>query len=533
MTQLNRREALKLGGAGVAVAALAPAAAHAAPTPYFQHGVASGDPLPQAVVLWTRVTPTPESLPGSGTGPSAEVGWQVAEDADFTAVVASGTLTTGPERDHTVKVDVQGLRPGTGYHYRFSYLDAHSPAGRTSTAPASGADVESLKFGVVSCSDWEVGYFGAYRHLAARDDLTGVIHLGDYIYEYAAAPAVDAKNVRLHQPAHEIITLADYRQRHAQYKTDPDLQALHARYPWMVVWDDHESANNAWEGGAQNHTPDTEGPWEARKAASRQAYDEWMPVRWGQGGVLQRSLRFGKLAELTLLDLRSHRSEQANGLAVDDPARTLTGRAQMDWLKQTLTESRTRWRLLGNSVMVSPLKLGAVTAEVLGPLTRLLGIPQGGLVLNSDQWDGYAADRAELLGHLRENGITNTVFLTGDIHTSWASEVPLKAATYPRSPSVATEFVVPSVASDNIDDMLGVRPRTVSLAAETAIANTNRHVRWTNLDSHGYCVLEVRREQVRMDWYFLADRKKADTSARKAVSFTGVSGTQKIKRVWG
>ncbi|GAA0960819.1 alkaline phosphatase D family protein [Actinocorallia libanotica] len=533
MTQLNRREALKLGGAGVAVAALAPAAAHAAPTPHFQHGVASGDPLPQAVVLWTRVTPTPESLPGSGTGPAVEVGWQVADDAGFTTVVASGVFTTGPERDHTVKVDVQGLRPDTGYHYRFSYLDAHSPVGRTATAPAPGADVASLKFGVVSCADWEAGFFGAYRHLAARDDLTGVIHLGDYLYEYAAASVVDDKNVRLHLPAHEIVALADYRRRHAQYKTDPDLQALHARCPWMTVWDDHESANNAWAEGAGNHTPGTEGSWAARKAASRQAYDEWMPIRWGQDGVLQRSLRFGQLAELTLLDLRSYRSEQASGPAVDDPARTLTGRAQMDWLKQTLAQSPTRWRLLGNSVMVSPLVLGAVTAKVLRPLTRLLGIPKGGIVLNSDQWDGYAADREELLGHLRENGITNTVFLTGDIHTSWANEVPLEAATYPVKPAVATEFVVPSVASANIDDMLDVEPRTVSLAAETAIANTNRHVRWTNLDDHGYCVLEVRREQVRMDWYFLADRRKPGTSVRKAVSFTSASGSQKLRRAWG
>jgi alkaline phosphatase D len=258
-----------------------------------------------------------------------------------------------------------------------------------------------------------------------------------------------------------------------------------------------------------------------------------MPIRWGAGGVLQRSLRFGRLAELTLLDLRSYRSLQAGGLAVDDPERTITGREQLDWLKQTLSQSQTRWRLLGNSVMVGPLAVGAVAAEVLGPLARLLGIPKGGIAFNPDQWDGYADDRAELLGHLKDNGITNTVFLTGDIHTSWAIEVPLKASTYPASPSVATEFVVPSVTSTNLDDILGVPPRTASLAAEAAIANTNRHIRWTNLDDHGYCVLEVRREQVRMDWYFLADRTKPDSKARKAVSFTSQSGSQKLKRAWG
>lgn len=536
MTHLNRREALKLGGAGVAVAALAPAAAHAAPpTAYFQHGVASGDPLPLAVVLWTRVTPTPESLPGSGAGPAVEVGWQVAEDAAFTAVVAEGAFATGPERDHTVKVDVQGLRPGTAYHYRFSFQGEPSPAGRTRTAPAENADVESLAFAVVSCSNWEAGHFGSYRLLAARDDLFGVIHLGDYIYEYAPRDfgTGDGGALREHVPAREIITLADYRQRHAQYKTDPDLRALHARHPWMIIWDDHEIANDTWSDGAQNHDPATEGSFAARKAASRQAYEEWMPVRFGDGGVLYRTLRFGQLAELTMLDLRSHRSKQTTGLAVDDPERTLTGGAQMEWLKSTLSGSRTRWRLVGNSVMIGPLVLGSLPAEVLGPLAELLGLPSGGYSLNPDQWDGYTADRRELLGHLNDEGIANTVFLTGDIHTSWAIEVPLKAGSYPKSPAVATEFVVPSVTSNNIDDILQVAPRTVSLAAEAAIATTNRHVRWSELDSHGYGVLTVRREQTRMDWYFLSDRTSPTATSRKAVSFTTASGSQKLKRAWG
>ncbi len=534
MTHLNRREALKLGGAGVAVAALAPAAAHAAPTP-FQHGVASGDPLPGAVILWTRVTPTPDSLPGSGAGPAAEVGWQIAEDAAFTTVAAQGVLTTGPEHDHTVKVDAQGLRPGTEYHYRFTYDGAHSPVGRTRTAPAEGADLDSLTFGVVSCSNWEAGYFSSYRLLAGRDDLFGVIHLGDYLYEYApgAYGTGGGGSVRAHVPAKETITLADYRQRHAQYKTDPDLQALHARHPWMIVWDDHEIANDTWSDGAENHDPATEGPFAARKAASRQAYHEWMPVRFGEGDVIYRALRFGKLAELVMMDLRSYRSQQTSGRAVDDTARTITGEAQMEWLKSALAASTTRWRLVGNSVMIGPLVLGATAAEVLGPLTELVGMPSGGYSLNPDQWDGYTADRKELLGHLNDNGIVNTVFLTGDIHTSWAIEVPLKAGSYPLTPAVATEFVVPSVTSNNIDDILGVAPRTASLAAEAAIANTNRHIRWSELDSHGYGVLTVRREQTRMDWYFLSDRTDPAATARKAVSFTTASGAVKLKRAWG
>ncbi|WP_433334575.1 alkaline phosphatase D family protein [Spirillospora sp. CA-294931] len=532
MTQLNRRDVLKAGGAGIVAATVVPGLAQAAPTPYFRHGIASGDPLPDAVVLWTRVTPTAESLPGSGQGPVVPVTWQVAADAGFQRIVRSGTVETGPERDHTVKVDARGLAAGTAYHYRFLLDGVASPTGRTRTAPAYDADVAALRFGVASCSNWEAGHFAAYRHLAARADLFGVLHLGDYIYEYGAGDfAAGGKVVRPNVPAHEILTLADYRLRHATYKTDPDLQAAHAAHPWMIIWDDHELANDLWSEGAQNHDPATEGTFAARKAASRRAYAEWMPVRFGSGGRLYRRLRFGRLADLTLLDLRSYRSKQVTGVAQDDPARTITGDAQMEWLKDELTASRARWRLVGNSVMISPVALGAVAADLLGPLAKLLGIPSGGLAVNGDQWDGYTADRKELLTHLHDNKITNTVFLTGDIHTSWASEVPLHAARYPVVPPVATEFVVPSVTSDNIDDIVKVPPRTLSLLAEAALAATNRHIRWSELDSHGFGVLDVRRERTQMDWYFLADRTKPDTPATRAASFATTSGSQRLTRL--
>ncbi|MGK5552167.1 alkaline phosphatase D family protein [Actinomadura kijaniata] len=533
MTQLNRRDALKIGGAGLVTAAALPGVAHAAPAPFFRHGVASGDPLPDGIVLWTRVTPTADSLPGSGDGPRTSVTWQVATDADFRQIVRSGSSATGPERDHTVKVDVRGLAPGTAYHYRFLLDGVASPVGRTRTAPAPDADVTSLRFGVVSCANWEAGYFASYRHLAAREDLFGVIHLGDYLYEYGTGgfPG-DGGVVRQHVPAHEILTLADYRQRHALYKTDPDLQALHAARPWMVIWDDHEIANDQWSDGAENHDPATEGPYAARRAAAHRAYAEWMPVRFGPDERIYRALRFGRLADLVLLDLRSYRSRQVTGVAVDDPARTITGDAQMAWLKEELSGSRARWRLVGNSVMISPVAIGAVAADVLGPLARLLGIPSGGIAVNADQWDGYTADRTELLGHLHDGRITNTVFLTGDIHTSWANDVPLHAARYPGVPSVATEFVVPSVTSDNIDDFLKVPPRTLSLAAEAVLSATNRHVRWSELDSHGFGVLDLRRERARMDWFFLSDRTRRDATAARAATFTTASGSQRLTRSW-
>jgi alkaline phosphatase D len=534
VTHLDRREFLRIGGAGaLGISALGLIAANAnADSAYFQHGVASGDPLPGAVILWTRVTPAADALPGSGRGPEVDVTWQVARDSAFTQIVASGMVRTGPARDHTVKVDAVGLAPGTGYHYRFLLDGQASPAGRTRTAPAATADIASLRFGVVSCSNWEAGHFASYRHLAARDDLFGVIHLGDYIYEYGTGEfAAGGTAVRVNEPRHEILTLADYRMRHALYKSDPDLRALHARHPFMIVWDDHEVANDAWSGGAENHDPATEGPYADRLAASRRAYFEWMPVRIGAGGVIYRRLRFGRLAELTMLDLRSYRSRQVTGTGVDDPARTITGDAQMSWLTGGLSESSTRWRLIGNSVMIAPVALGALPAHLLGPVAQLLGIPEGGVAISTDQWDGYTADRRELLGHLHQNRISNTVFLTGDIHTSWANDVPLTAATYPLSPSVATEMVVPSVTSDNIDDILNVPPRTASLAAEGLLAVTNRHVRWSELDSHGYGVIEVGQDRVLMNYYAISDRTRRDAQSTLLAGFGVAAGAQRLTRL--
>lgn len=466
-TAPTRRTVVKAAAAtAVAGSVLAAAtSARAAGGPAFLHGVASGDPLPDGVLLWTRVTPAPDAVPGSGLGADTPVVWEIAEDKAFSRVAARGTAVARAGSDHTVKADVRGLRPATAYFFRFSVADGKegvlSPVGRTRTAPAAGTSVPGIRFGVVSCANWEAGWFSPYRHLAARADLDAVLHLGDYIYEYASGsyPTQDTV-VRPHAPLHEIVSLADYRLRHATYKTDTDLQALHAAHPVIAIWDDHEFANDAWSGGAENHTPGTEGPWTARMAAAKQAYFEWMPVRASTEGTVYRRLRFGDLAELHLLDLRSFRSEQAsvgNG-AVDDPERSITGRAQLDWLKAGLTASDARWKLVGTSVMISPVAFGALPAHLLAPLAELLGLPAEGLAVNVDQWDGYTDDRKELISHLRDHAVTDTVFLTGDIHMAWANDVPVKAATYPLSASAATEFVVTSVTSDNLDDILRVAP---------------------------------------------------------------------------
>ncbi len=273
--------------------------------------------------------------------------------------------------------------------------------------------------------------------------------------------------MRTVQPEHEIVSLADYRTRHGHYKADPDLRAMHAAHPLVAIWDDHEFADNAWSGGAVNHDPETEGGWTQRVAAAKQAYFEWLPVRPSTAGTTFRRLRFGQLAELHLLDLRSFRDAQAevgHGRDIDDPDRTLTGRKQLDWLKKGLAGSRARWKLVGNPVMISQVAFGSVPAKFLGPLGELLGVPEEGLAVNTDQWDGYTDDRRELLTHLRDNRITDTVFLTGDIHMNWANEVPLHAADYPHEAPLATEFVITSVTSDNLDDTLHVAPDTLSRA---------------------------------------------------------------------
>ncbi|MGK5533007.1 alkaline phosphatase D family protein [Streptomyces sp. URMC 129] len=529
----SRRALVTAAAATAAVLPLAaPGRAGAVEGPAFHHGVASGDPLPDGVVLWTRVTPVPEAVPGSGAGPDLEVGWEVAEDAAFRTVVASGRTTATAASDHTVKADVRGLRPDTVYHFRFTAAGVRSPAGRTRTAPAPGTAVANLRLGVVSCSNYEAGYFTAYRHLAARDDLHAVLHLGDYIYEYGTGQ-YPADPVRVQQPAHEILTLADYRVRHGHYRTDPDLRALHAAHPVIAIWDDHETANDAWRDGAENHTPGTEGDWAARRTAAVRAYFEWMPVRPAVEGTTYRRLRFGDLADLHLLDLRSFRDERAaaeDGGAVDSPDRTLTGRAQLDWLTSGLSASDTRWHLIGNSVMISPVAFGSVPAHLLGPLAECLGIPSGGLALNTDQWDGYTADRDRLLHHLRDHHITNTVFLTGDIHMHWATDVPLNAATYPLSPPVATEFVVTSVTSDNLDDILGVPANTVSPLAATAIRAANRHVHWLDMDAHGYAVLDVTEQRAQMDYFTLSHRADPHATSTLTRSYETRSGTQHATR---
>ncbi|MGY2126925.1 alkaline phosphatase D family protein [Blastococcus sp. SYSU DS0617] len=545
---LPRRTALQLAavaGAGAAVAtvpsragATPPRTPPAAARPRFAHGVASGDPLPGAVILWTRVTPGRE--PGAGQG--APVEWEIATDPAFRRIVRRGAVRTGPERDHTVKVDAAGLRPGTEYWYRFRCQGVLSPVGRTRTAPADGAAPGRLRMAVVSCANLQAGWFTAYRHLARRRDLDLVLHLGDYLYEYAPGE-YQARDVvvRPHDPPREMTTLADYRRRHAQYKADPDLQALHAAAPWVVTWDDHETANDAWSGGAENHTEGAEGTWSQRRAAAYRAYAEWMPVRWEPGQPFYRRLRFGSLASLSMLDLRTHRDQQAGSPldpALGDPGRTLTGAAQLQFLLDGLSDPTVQWKLVGNPVMIAPVRfpnaLDTRTAAGIATLVDLGAPPVTGVPYNVDQWDGYPAERAKVLGHLRDHGIRDTVFLTGDIHSGWACELPADGLTYPVTRrSLGVELVCTSVTSDNLDDITGTPPGTTSKVAETAIKVNNPHIKYLDFDSHGFSVLEVTPAGAQMDWYVLTDRTDRNAAAIHSVSYRVPAGTQRVEQVRG
>lgn len=497
------------------------AAYHPAEHSAFMHGVASGDPLPTSVILWTRVTPDPAAVPGSGVGPAVTLGWEVACDEEMVEVVRSGRVRATADTDHTVHIDPHGLEPGTIYFFRFTALDgpvagAVSVVGRTGTAPAEEARPEELRLAVCSCANFESGYFSAYGAIAeaARaGEIDVVVHMGDYLYEYASG-AYPGKHgvVRPHVPAWGLLELRDYRARYGHYRRDTQLQAAHGAAPWVVTWDDHEIANNAYAHGAENHRM-FDGDWEVRRDAAMRAYLEWLPVRGtspSRGGRIYRTLRFGRLAELHMLDLRSYRSAPGSvvpGLRTD-PGRTIMGSEQFSWLSARLATAETRWNLIGTSVMMAPFNLIGVDKMVQGPVAELVGATGAAAAegsaaagVNSDQWDGYASDRRRLLSQLAEgHGHGRTVFLTGDIHSEWATYVVHEGAV------VAAELVATSVSAANVDDMLRLgEDNPLSTAAERHIRLHNPHVAHVDLDAHGYARLRVTAAGAQMRWYRVAE----------------------------
>lgn len=482
----------------------------------FQHGVASGDPLPTSVVLWTRVTPTAEATPGSGLGDVVDVRWEVALDQNFSTIHAHGETTTSADSDHTVHIDPYGLEPATVYFYRFHALGQTSPVGRTATAPEFTAEVEVLRCAIASCANWESGFFAAYRDIAergARGELDMVVHLGDYIYEYGVGEMAGKLGVlRPNQPAWETVTLADYRLRYGTYRTDAHLQAAHAAVPWVVTWDDHEIANNAYAHGAANHD-DSEGDWQARRNAAMQAYFEWQPLRAtnpSEGGHLYRHLQFGSLAELLMLDLRSYRAapgvlQLIRGGQTPD----VVGSEQFAWLQQQVETSSTSWRLVGNSVMLAKMDIIALPYEVQNAMKEMIGAPVNTPVLN-DQWDGYVNDRDRLLEILGTRS-GHTVFFTGDIHSEWGNEIMHNDRV------VAGELVCTSISAPNVDDMLNLPDHNpVSQEAAWQLRRANPHARHVELDAHGYSIATITADAVEMKWLRVADKAQPDSEVFEA-----------------
>ena len=495
------------------------------PDGLFQYGVASGDPLPNGIVIWTRVTPSPDATPGSGAGAPTVVEWSVCTDSALLNVVQSGSVVTSPTSDHTVKIDVTGLSPASSYYYGFRIGTVQSVVGRCKTAPAATADNTQVRFGFVSCSNYAAGYFVPYRCLAERNDLDFVLHVGDYIYEYGDG---GYGSLRPLDPPTEIVSLSDYRRRFAVYRSDADLAALHARHPFITTLDDHETTNDAWSDGAQNHQSPAEGDYITRRNDAYQAYFEWMPIRPSVTSPTEtrfyRSLRFGKLVDLTMMDLRQYRSQQPTTYAAaQSSARTMTGADQFAWLQAQLTKSdAAAWQLFGNSVQIM---------QVRYPVQ--FGLSDGaGTFRNVDAWDGYQAQRTQLLQFVADNDSTwDAVFLTGDIHSTWAADLRPNFDAV-ATPSVGTEFVCTSVTSDNLNEIVGLPPRNAqSIAIENGIKALNPHIKLLEFDSHGYSVVDVNATRVQTDWYYVSDRQNPAATCSIGFSKQTLFGEKKIAAV--
>ncbi|MCU8001954.1 alkaline phosphatase D family protein [Shewanella oncorhynchi] len=515
----------------------------------FLHGIASGDPAVDAVILWTRVTPESEG--------DVKVSWQVASDAAFSQLVTTGETVTNASRDYTVKIDARGLRAGQTYFYRFMTGDKTSVVGKTRTLPEG--DVSSVKLAVMSCANFPAGYFNVYELAAAQDDLDAVVHLGDYIYEYARGGYASEHAAELGRevlPANELLTLSDYRTRHGQYHTDASLQKLHAKVPFITVWDDHEVANDTWRDSAENHN-EGEGDFAVRKEAALQAYFEWLPIRpWREGNheEIYRSFSYGNLVDLHMLDTRVlARDKQLDYADYMDPTtgsfagerfladvtsttRTMLGLTQLLWLQGTLLQSTGKWQVLGQQVLMGKMSLPAAIATqqmsipqfaMLGALAKLaaraaandptltaqelqylqanqalltpevialLQLPA--IPYNLDAWDGYAYEREVILGTAKSKNL-NLVVIAGDTHNAWANE--LKDVN---GDTVGVEFATSSVSSPGLEYYLNLPAEQIP-ATEAAIVELVPDLKYANLKDRGFMTLTFTADEVRSDWHYV------------------------------
>lgn len=467
----------------------------------FYHGVASGDPLADRVIIWTRVTPMNEQ--------EVKVKWIIATDNTFNEPVKTGVVRTDASKDYTVKVDVIGLNPNTIYYFQFEALSGKSVVGRTKTAAKNGQSPVRLAF--VSCSNYEAGYYNAFARIAERDDLDAVVHLGDYIYEYEPNRYGDESLDRKHLPAKEITTLADYRTRYAQYRLDSDFQKVHQMHPFITIWDDHEIANNAYKEGAENHQAE-EGSFKNRKAAAKQAYFEWLPVRDNTSRDIYRTIRFGEMVDLIMLDERIKGRtypvdsvEQAEFAAA---SRSMLGREQLNWFKNELQNAKAVWKIIGNQVIFSPLDISG------------LG---WGSTMNLDAWDGYPYERSQICQFIEHNNIENIIITAGDTHSSWAFEVPSEKS----DKVIAVEVGTPSITSSNSDES---NPLEKVIKAEQAILTKNPHLKFTDLRNHGYLLLSLTNSEATAEWYYVDRIDEPASGETMSKRFVVKSKTNKLKK---
>ncbi|MEM1404326.1 MAG: alkaline phosphatase D family protein [Pseudomonadota bacterium] len=507
----------------------------------FSHGVASGDPEAGALILWTR------AVPGDDAG-VATVGWEVASDPEFSNIMRSGVATTGPERDFTVKVDVQELNAGTPYFYRFRGADSVTESGRSKTLPSGSVD--RVRFAVFSCSNYPAGYFHAYGEAAQLPDIDAFLHLGDYFYEYpsdgyATERAAELGRELADDNSGELLSLIDYRRRYALYRGDRDLQTLHAAAPMIAVWDDHEIANDTWHSGAQNHQPD-EGPFEERKAAAVQAYFEWMPIRPvlpDADGRIYRRLKFGDLVSLYMLDTRligrdqqleyGHFMDEATGEfdvasfteAMSDPSRSLLGEEQRLWLYGALQDSQASWDVLGQQVLMARMQLpSAFLTSVFGQrdvtssqalLEELVEDKRRALAgqtlsetrakrlamatpYNLDAWDGYAVEREQLYGALAAMDKTVVAF-AGDTHNAWRSDLRDRNGR-----QAGVELATPGVSSPGMESYLSLDESSAALLSDAMVALIDE-LQFCDLRQRGFMEVEFTPSHCDTTWHFIDD----------------------------
>ena len=509
----------------------------------FAHGIASGDPRADSVILWTRITPT------DANGGPVKLLWEVSQTEDFLSAEFSGTVMASAAANWTAKVDAKGLEAGKAYFYRFLLGEDSSPVGQTRTLPQG--DVSSVRFAVVSCANWQHGFFNTYDHIARQDNLDAVIHLGDYLYEYGAGGNENTEmgqQGRLHQPRHEIISLEDYRIRHAQYRTDPSLQAMSAKFPMITIWDDHESSNDSWQAGAENHDPAVEGLWEDRKRAAMRAYYEWMPIRDPEDGnsreSLFRNLNFGDL--LSLVTVETRLTARAEPLVIEtyiadinskdgadkfkqdvlgDPSREMYGQVQEDFIIDSLKASKEDgkvWRVIANQVIMGRLltpdlepyvdETAVAAIEKEWPAVRdMVKLSKYNFPVYPDSWDGYPVARNRFYNRLIDNDVQDIFVLTGDAHEFWMNDLTTEA-----NEKVGIEVVTTAVSSETLVKYMGSGTADYALL----LTQANQDARYYNPLHNGYVDIIFGRSSAEVKMIAISDTQSRDYSASELASFT-------------